>query len=77
MPYAFRLALRQIRRTLRTRKPVRLEYISRIFHKLTCTLACLLIPQENLLQSAVITDTPLLLKIPCKTNILRDHHTNS
>jgi hypothetical protein len=43
----------------------------------TCTLACLLILQENLLQSAVITDTSLLQKIPCKTNMLRDHHTNS
>jgi hypothetical protein len=51
--------------------------LARIFHKLTCALACLLIPQEHLLQSAVITDTPLLHKIPCKTNILRDHHTNS
>ncbi len=49
---------------------------ARIFHKLTCALACLLILQENHLQSAVITDTPLSQKFPCKTNILRDHHTN-
>jgi hypothetical protein len=33
-----------------------------------------LILEENFLQSAVITDTPLLQKIPFKTNIRRDHH---
>ena len=39
-------------------------------------LACLLIPQEIFPQSAVITDTPLLRKFPCETNILRDIGAN-
>jgi hypothetical protein len=48
--------------------------LTRIFHKLASALACLLIPQANFLQSAVIMATPLLQKIPCKTTIRRDHH---
>ena len=39
-------------------------------------LACLLVPQGIFPQSAVITDTPLLRKLPCETNILRDIGTN-
>jgi hypothetical protein len=39
-------------------------------------LACLLIPQEIFPQSAVLTDTPLLRKFPCETNILRDIGAN-
>jgi hypothetical protein len=39
-------------------------------------LACLLIPQEIFPQSAVVTDTPLLRKFPCKTNIRRDIGAN-
>ena len=40
-------------------------------------LACLLVPQGIFPQSAVITDTPLLRKLPCETHILRDIGTNS
>ena len=39
-------------------------------------LACLLITQEIFPQSAVVTDTPLLRKFPCETNILRDIGAN-
>jgi hypothetical protein len=39
-------------------------------------LACLLIPQEILPQSAVLTDTPILREFPCETNILRDIGAN-
>ena len=43
-----------------------------------CTdLACLWVPQGIFSQSAVLTDTPLLRKVPCETNILRDISTNS
>ncbi|APZ44018.1 hypothetical protein BW247_13715 [Acidihalobacter ferrooxydans] len=41
----------------------------------TAALAGLLIPQGVFPQSAVITDTPLLLKSPCENTIRRDIST--
>ena len=47
------------------------------FSRICTDLAGLLVPQGIFPQSAVITDTPLLRKSPCETNILRDIGTNS
>jgi hypothetical protein len=59
-----------------TAGPMDRRILARIVHELACALACLLILQEHFLQSAVITDAPLVQKIPFKNNIRRDHHMN-
>ena len=50
--------------------------LTRILHKLTRALACLLIDIKDFVQSGVWITTPLLLKTSLSINILRDNHAN-